>query len=251
MKKHLLTKIIVGVSLVILAACIIIIISNLKGCNERTAGYEETVIYPTEVESKEAYVSPIDWDELADQNKDIYAWLYIPDTKISYPILQRELDDTYYLTRDADENYYYGGAIMSESQYNSKDFEDPVNILYGHNMRSGAMFGTLQSTFPSSEGFSSHRDIIVYLPDKELHYKVWAALPFGNEHLMVSYDRFEEKADIKNFVSDISKTRSLSGQMDSDMTVTEDDEFIILSTCLSGQSSSRFLVIGVLDEVIN
>ena len=31
---------------------------------------------------------PIDFDELKAVNKDIYAWITIPDTNIDYPILQ-------------------------------------------------------------------------------------------------------------------------------------------------------------------
>lgn len=33
---------------------------------------------------------PVDFDALHELNPDIYAWVEIPDTDISYPILQRE-----------------------------------------------------------------------------------------------------------------------------------------------------------------
>ena len=32
-------------------------------------------------------------------NKDIYAWIYIPGTKVNYPVLQQETNDDYYLPR--------------------------------------------------------------------------------------------------------------------------------------------------------
>lgn len=253
MKKHLFIKIFTLLSLAILIICIIILISQLNGCEERTPGYTETVVYPTtteaETEPDEPYVSPIDWEELKEQNEDIYAWLYIPGTKISYPILQREADDKYYLSKDSNGNYYYGGAIMTESFYNTKTFEDPVTILYGHNMRSGAMFGTLQSNYSSQSGFDEHREIIVYMPDKELHYKVWAALPFSSEHLMRSYHNFENERQFNLFFDDVSKTRSLGGCLDEEMTMSPTDKILVLSTCVASQSSKRFLVISRLEKV--
>ena len=46
----------------------------------------------------EAYESPVDFDSLREMNPDIYAWLYIPETDINYPILQSGSgDDEFYL----------------------------------------------------------------------------------------------------------------------------------------------------------
>lgn len=39
---------------------------------------------------------PVDFDELQAMNPDIYAWVTIPDTDISYAVLQREGDEEYY-----------------------------------------------------------------------------------------------------------------------------------------------------------
>ena len=36
---------------------------------------------------------PVDFDELQAMNPDIYAWVTIPDTDISYAVLQREGDE--------------------------------------------------------------------------------------------------------------------------------------------------------------
>ena len=41
---------------------------------------------------------PVDFDELQAMNPDIYAWIRIPDTDISYAVLQRDGDD--------DQEYY-------------------------------------------------------------------------------------------------------------------------------------------------
>mgnify|MGYP000660001169 CR=1 FL=1 len=71
-------------------------------------------------EPEPAYVSPIDFASLQERCPDIYAWLEIPDTDISYPVAQNA-DDTWYLTRDIDGNYYgvaarYGYELSSRTK---------------------------------------------------------------------------------------------------------------------------------------
>ena len=84
----------------------------------------------------------IDFAELSSINPDIYAWIRIPDTQIDYPVLQREEDDTYYLRHNSSGRYAFAGSIYTE-EANSRDFKDPMTVLYGHNMRDGSMFQNL------------------------------------------------------------------------------------------------------------
>ena len=113
---------------------------------------------------------PVDFDELQTMNPDIYAWIKIPDTDISYAVLQRDGDDDqeYYSKHSENGAYYSGGSIFSQS-YNRKDFSDPMTVLYGHNLRNGRMFAQLNS-FSDAEVFESHRYIYVYLQDRMLVY---------------------------------------------------------------------------------
>lgn len=67
--------------------------------------------------SEPDYTSPVDFAALRERCGDIYAWLDIPDTDISYPVVQNA-DDTYYLTRDIDGNYAAEGSLFTESAYN-------------------------------------------------------------------------------------------------------------------------------------
>lgn len=226
---------------------------------DSTPGYEETVLYPSteetsteavsESESEAPYVSPIDWNELWKKNTDIYAWLFIPGTEISYPVLQSETDDTFYLTHDSEKKEYKGGSIMSEKAHNTKTFEDRVTILYGHKMRSGAMLGTLQPTYSDEESFKEHQEIIIYLPDKELHYTVWVTTPYSNSHIMYAYNDFENGHRVQQFIDEISNIRSIEGQIDETMDVGPDDRLLVLSTCLMGKVKNRYLVIARLNAV--
>ena len=97
--------------------------------------------------TEEPYVSPIDFASLQAQNPDIYGWLCIPNTEFDFPLVQRQGDDSFYLTHGSDGEENPAGAIFTESAYNSTDMEDPVTVAYGHQMHAGTMFGKLQATY--------------------------------------------------------------------------------------------------------
>ena len=118
--------------------------------------------------TEEPYVSPIDFEALQGQNPDIYGWLRIPGTEFDFPLVQREGDDSFYLTHDSDGEEDPAGAIFTESAYNSADMEDPVTVAYGHQMIAGTMFGKLQATYSQENALDDYGEIIVYLPEREL-----------------------------------------------------------------------------------
>ena len=102
--------------------------------------------------------------------------------------MQRQGDDSFYLTHDSDGNESFAGAIFTESAYNSTTMEDPVTVAYGHQMHAGTMFGKLQETYSQEDALEDYGEVIVYLPEKELHYQVFAAVPYDNRHILYNYD---------------------------------------------------------------
>ena len=150
------------------------------------------------------YVSPIDFASLQKENPDIYAWLYIPGTEFDFPILQ--------------------GAIFSECSYYDGKMDDPATVLYGHQMLAGTMFGKLQQVYSESNALAEHGDITVYLPEKELHYKVFAAVPYDNRHILYTYD-FTSKRRYNAFLNSIFDVREIGAQHSTDVSVTPEDKF--------------------------
>lgn len=200
------------------------------------------------VPETETYVSPIDFAALQAENPDIYGWLDIPDTDISYPLLQSQEDDTFYLNHDAYKDYNSVGSLFTEHRYNKNDMTDPVTVVYGHRQNDGSMFGTLQQTFSDPESFAAHKTIVVYLPDRELHYQVRAALPYDNRHILYQYD-FHDMQSYSNFLYSIYNTRAL-GINYTEKAMTSEDTLLILSTCLKGNRQNRFLVLATLEQVV-
>ena len=191
------------------------------------------------------YTSPIDWDSLKSVNTDIYAWLSIPGTDISYAVVQHPTDDSYYLDHTPEKDYSYEGALFTEHRYNSKDFTDPVTVIYGHNLLSGKYFGNMQSFYSDASNFNSSKQMVIYLPDKELTYEPFATVIFDDRHLLYNAD-YSDKNNFDYFFKTVSVSKEIGNNYDREAFPEFGDRVLILSTCLNGDRSRRYLVMGKL-----
>lgn len=207
---------------------------------------EDTGQDATETEDGEPVEIPIDFEALWEINPEAYAWITIPGTEIDYPILQSETDNTYYLTHSIEGEESPEGAIFTED-YNSKDFEDPNTVIYGHNMRNGSMFQGLHE-YMDRAFFDENREVLIYLPDKILHYEIFAAYLYDDRHLLESFD-FEDEDVFGAYLNRIFSIRDMNSFIDTDMEVTAEDKIITLSTCYSNESNQRYLVQAVLVSI--
>jgi len=201
----------------------------------------ETTISDNQVTNRNQYV---DFDYWQSRNPDVYAWIYVPDANISYPIVQRNGDDGYYLRRDIDGKNATAGTLFTEGSYNKKDFSDPVTIVYGHSMRDGTMFGTLE-TFGKSLSFDDTNMIYIYTPENVFTYTVVAAVPYTNMHILY-YNDFSNEIMFDDFFNNLFASRSLIANIDWDNIPKFGDKVIILSTCLKSDSKQRYLLVGKL-----
>lgn len=183
---------------------------------------------------------PVDFQTLGQTNPDIYGWIEIPDTPISYAMLRREGDNDYYMNHAEDGSYYSGGCVFSDD-INSPEMTDPVTVLYGHNLRNGTMFAGLND-FADSGVFSAHRYIYVYLKDRALVYEIFSAAPHTNEWILKDRD-FHDREVYEDFFADIASTKN-SAQRREDCFPSFGDRVIVLSTCFRSNNQYRFLVMG-------
>ena len=175
---------------------------------------------------------PVDFDSLQKENPDIYAWITIPDTVIDYPIVQSSEDNAYYLNHSAEKTDSVSGAIYSEN-YNKKNFDDPITLLYGHNMKDGSMFASLLN-YRDKNYLIEHPDIIVYLPDKKITYHIYAAVTFDDRYIMDSYN-FDTLSGREEYLNDIRTFGENGGVFQDDIVPTKENQLITLSTCTDNQ----------------
>lgn len=193
-------------------------------------------------------------EELARQKQnysDVIARIVIPGTVIEELVFSSPYDDARYLNTDRDGKASSAGELFVERTYNRIDFADPVTIVYGHNMRSGKMFGYLQEYYQgvkdgisAGEAMKKYGTVEISTPEGTLTYKVFAAIPFDNRHILAGTD-FTNTAAHVNFFTEIRKTRALGGYVDRSVAVVPKDKVLILSTCMPDHES-RFLVFGKL-----
>lgn len=189
----------------------------------------------------------IDFEYLWTINEDIYAWITVWGTDIDYPVLQHPTDDSFYLNHNADGSYGYPACIYTE-KINAKDFSDPNTMIYGHNMKNNTMFGQLHN-FESRDFFEKYGEVSIYLPDRTLHYQIFAAYVYDDRHLMHSFD-FWNVDVFSNYLESIYDIRDMGANIDRDITVTAEDRIITMATCMTGASNAdkRLLVQAVLIE---
>ena len=197
--------------------------------------------------------NPIDFESLKAQNDEIYAWIKVEDTDVDYPIVQSKTDDEFYLKHSAiDKSWLESGAIYTEGA-NSIDFSDPITVIYGHNGYKETMFTTLHN-FEKQEFFDSHPYFYIYQSQRKLTYQVISAFKYDDRHIMNSFN-FYAGDDLNNFQQMIldpsSPVRNVRQNLDK--TIDENSKIVVLSTCITGQKSNRYLICGVLvkDEKTN
>ena len=186
----------------------------------------------------------IDFSAMQEEvNEDIYAWVYIPGTKVDYPILQKTKDNTYYLTHDLEGNKASCGSIYTEN-YNNKDFNDNHTVVYGHNMKNGTMFKSLRN-YDDGKFFEKNPYIYIYTETEMRVYQIFAAYEYTDEHLLLNYDT-ENAGKFQAYLDKIKKRSDVSGHYDRELQYNSSDKILTLSTCIGDKINSRYLVQGKL-----
>ena len=136
----------------------------------------------------------INWNKLWKINKDIVAWIEVPNTSIDYPVIQTK-NNSEYLYKDIKRNKSrYGAIFLDERLYHTDLKENPNNIIYGHNMGrwTDIMFGTLKE-YLNSDYINGHEKVILYTPDETYHYRV-SAVEYATAETSVYQIDFKEQS---------------------------------------------------------
>jgi len=179
-------------------------------------------------------------NSLREVNPDVIGWIYIPDTKVDYPIVKGD-DNEYYLEYSWKNTKSGAGAIFME-QVNNPDMKDFNTIIYGHNMRSNSMFGGL-SDYRNIKYLEEHPSIYVATDTGVYRYDIFAAHRVGVKTVIYHTELNEplEREEFIHFSLDYSA-------VDTGIVPTVDDKILTLSTCSGSGYSTRWVVQGVLNE---
>ncbi len=236
------------IRLLAIICCLVIIAFSSKELLEYNKGKEEAhalrvrVVTPPEIPEKEN-LSPIsvDFKTLAEENGDIVAWLYSPDTPINYPVVQND-DNDYYLRRGFNGKYNYYGTLFVDYR-TIGDFSGKNMLIYGHNMKNEEMFGSLIN-YKEQEYFDEHPDMWLFTPTESLKIKLVAGIEVpGTSEI---FDALINPDEAEKVIQDAI----LNSTFKSDYIYSENDRFVTLSTCSYDYADARYIIIGKLESLL-
>lgn len=204
---------------------------------------------PQETDSEPAVHTPdpyaealrnMDFTELRKVNPDILGWIVMPNTIVSYPLVQAA-DNDFYLYRTWKKSDSIVGSIFMDSLC-SPDLSDFHTLIYGHNMNNGSMFGTLKK-FKTLEYWKTHQNFMISTDDGVYTYKIFSAFEANltDPVFMVKINRDDEK----QMLIDCAVTKSAIA---TGMVPTTEDQIVTLSTCTGRGHETRWVVLGVLES---
>ena len=169
------------------------------------------------------------------ESKYIIGWLNL-DGLLDEPVVQR--DDVYYLTHDAMGRENVNGAIFLDASIGLKT-RPYTYILYGHNMKTGAMFGSLRN-YENRNYYHAHPFITFDTLYEDGRYVIFAVSGVSTEeygrhyvdfHDLKSADRIKRQAAIDALISVSVFTCPID--------VQADDQLLLLVTCTEKDQDRR------------
>lgn len=186
-------------------------------------------------DEKRALARYINFGYLKRLNRDVVGWIWVPGTSIDYPILKNS-DTQYYLHRNIYRNYRYSGSIFMDSVCRP-DFLSDNTIIYGHNMKDGSMFATLNRY--GRKGFmKKHPGVYIYMPGKEKTVKCYKAFSY-NITLQSSTLYTDSPESFEKYVNRARLGAVFSHKPD------RKDRTLMLSTCYTGHDQYRRVLFTV------
>lgn len=179
---------------------------------------------------------------LYEKNSELAGWLSIEGMDIDYPVMQCE-DDEYYLHHDFyGEDSKYGCLYVREQA----DLDNGTNfIIYGHNMKDGAMFGDLD-LYADEEFFREHPTVSFDTLYERRTYAVIAVFRSQVYHAdddVFKYYQFYEAKTQEEFDDFYGNIKELS-LYDTGVGAEFGDTFLTMSTCAYHVPDGRFVVVA-------
>lgn len=218
-------------------------LSRLKGNSALTGSlFHGVTIHYTEEEEVELEVLE-EYQTLYNKNKKLIGWLKIDDTIIDYPVMQT-VNNEYYLDHNFNQEYDKNGSLFLDKDCDVVRRNTNL-IIYGHHMKSGKMFGSLNS-YSNEEYGKKHAliqfDTIYEKGTYEVMY-VFRSRIYNEDEVVFKYYQFFDAASEAEFNSNMQEMAALS-LYDTGVTARYGDELLTLSTCDSSEADGRFVVVA-------
>ena len=176
--------------------------------------------------------------ELYAQNPHVVGTLEM-DPDISLPVVQ--WDNSFYIDHDFDGNEDVAGTLFVDSR-NSLDPQDDHILIYGHNMKDGSMFGSLNNY--RNVGFLRNTVCIefntIYGDAQYVPFALFDASMTKDDPNYFKLIRlnFSEEQPFDAFLADVQSRSLFNIPVD----VNENDQLLSLVTCSYSMDNGRFII---------
>ena len=169
------------------------------------------------------------------KNRDIVGWLTV-DGLLEEAVVQR--DEAYYMDHDALGQRNVNGAIFLDSSISLKSRPYTL-ILYGHNMKTGAMFGSLRS-FENASYYHKNPFLTFDSLYEEGRYVIFAVGSVSTEKYGRHYVDFFSltSTDIRQRKAALDALKAASVHTCT-VGVEPEDQLLILVTCVEKDEDRR------------
>lgn len=212
------------------------------GLQSALSGEKKVKIHLTEEDTTVPDILP-EYEKVHQKNQKLIGWVKIDDTIIDYPVMQT-INNEYYLDHNFNQEEDRNGCIFMDYQCDVVKGCDNI-ILYGHHMKSGKMFGTLNKY--SSESYFEEHPVIqfdtIYEKGKYQVMYVFRSKVYSEEDVTFKYYQFINAASEMEFNSYLNEMAALS-LYDTGVTAAYGDKLLTLSTCDYQEKKGRFVVVA-------
>lgn len=188
-----------------------------------------------------------EYEEIYAENNDLVGWLQIDGTVINYPVLQSDSEENsqFYLTHSFAKKKDKNGSLFMDYRNDFVDRDTNI-IIYGHNMKSGAMFGSLKKYLDKGylEKHSKIRfDTIYERGTYEVIGAFLSEVSYQDEYAFRYYNflNANNESEFEAFCVNVMQLDALKkGTLDAKY----GDQLLTLSTCNSYTDEGRMFIIA-------
>ena len=181
-----------------------------------------------------------------EKNQDMLGWLRIDGTDIDYPVVRTPGNNEKYLRLGFDGAYASGGTLFLDENCDPGIDKVTANqMIYGHDMNDGTMFGKLY-LYADEEYGKEHStirfDTIYETGEYELMAACYSQVYYTTDTCF-KYYKFFDAANEEEFNDYVSNVKELA-EYDTGVTAEYGDTLLTLSTCSNHVENGRFVVVA-------
>lgn len=180
---------------------------------------------------------------LRDKNSDFIGWISIDGTNLDFPVMYAPTNKDFYLRHDFNKEYsIYGVPYLDEKTTLGANAESDNLIIYGHNMKTGTIFGCLTG-YKKADYYQQHPYIEFDTVYGDAQYEVFAAFAIDvvNDTSFVYNQYIDMDEESYNaYVEEVCRR----SDVDTGIRPAYGEQLLTLSTCEYSTDNGRFVVVA-------